>query len=80
MKINCIHCGHRIDLDDAYDEYEGQIKCYVCGNLLEIMTKDGKVKKVRTPAASKVTTTEVSASSKPAKAAATPDRQMKKMP
>ncbi len=47
MKINCISCGHKFDLGDAYDEYEGQVKCYVCGNILEIHTHEGNVKSVR---------------------------------
>lgn len=47
MKINCISCGHKIDLDDAYDDYEGQIKCYVCGSILEIQTREGGVRSVR---------------------------------
>jgi ribosomal protein S27E len=47
MKINCISCGHKFDLGDAYDDYEGQVKCYVCGNILEIRTLEGSVKAVR---------------------------------
>lgn len=47
MKINCISCGHKVDLGDAYDDYEGQVKCYVCGNILEIRTMEGRVKSVR---------------------------------
>lgn len=46
MKINCISCGHKVDLGDAYDDYEGQVKCYVCGNILEIQTVGGSVKSV----------------------------------
>jgi ribosomal protein S27E len=44
MKINCISCGHKIDLDDCYSDYEGQIKCYVCGALMTIRTEDGNIK------------------------------------
>jgi ribosomal protein S27E len=47
MKINCPGCGHRIELDDAYDDYEGQIRCWVCGTIFEIRTEDGCVKAVR---------------------------------
>jgi hypothetical protein len=46
MKINCISCGHKIDLEDAYDNYEGPVKCYVCGSILEIRTLEGSVKSV----------------------------------
>lgn len=44
MKVNCLNCGHSLDLDDAYDDYEGQIKCWVCGAILEIKAEDGSLK------------------------------------
>ena len=47
MKINCLSCGHKVDLDDAYDDYEGQIKCFTCGAILEIKTEEGSLKTVR---------------------------------
>jgi DNA-directed RNA polymerase subunit N (RpoN/RPB10) len=46
MKINCLSCGHKVDIGDAYDDYEGQIKCYVCGGILEIKTEEGNLKSV----------------------------------
>jgi len=46
MKINCLSCGFGVNLDDLYEEYEGQVKCYVCGNLLEVKTVDGRLKSV----------------------------------
>ncbi len=47
MKINCVSCGHNIELDDAYDDFEGSIKCYVCGGRLDVKLSDGKIKSVR---------------------------------
>jgi ribosomal protein S27E len=47
MKINCLSCGHKVDLDDAYDNYEGQVKCLACGAILEIKTQDGSLKAVK---------------------------------
>ena len=47
MKINCISCGHKVDVSDAYDDYEGQIKCFVCDSLLEINTSEGQLKSIR---------------------------------
>ncbi|MDP8240868.1 MAG: hypothetical protein P9X24_17405 [Candidatus Hatepunaea meridiana] len=44
MKINCLSCGHKLDLDETYNDYEGQIKCFVCGALLEIKSEDGAIK------------------------------------
>ncbi|MDA8408117.1 MAG: hypothetical protein M0T73_14830 [Deltaproteobacteria bacterium] len=49
MKINCVSCGHSIFLDDAYDDFEGPVKCYVCGGLLQIKTEEGKLKSIRLP-------------------------------
>ena len=47
MKINCLSCGFKVDLDDVYDDYAGLIKCYSCGGLLEIKTEDGKLKSIK---------------------------------
>ena len=45
MKINCLSCGHNIDLDDAYAEnYEGSIKCFGCSATLEIKTEQSAVR------------------------------------
>ncbi len=47
MKINCLSCGHNIDLDDAYgDHYEGQVKCFGCEARLEIRTEHGAIRHV----------------------------------
>ncbi len=43
MKINCTSCGFKIDLDEVYDDYEGQIKCFACGRSLNLFTADGKI-------------------------------------
>ncbi len=44
MRINCLTCGHMVDLGDNYDDYEGQVKCFVCRATLEIRTEEGKLK------------------------------------
>ncbi|MGD0770671.1 MAG: hypothetical protein ABSB42_21015 [Tepidisphaeraceae bacterium] len=46
MRINCIACGHRFELDDAYDDYSGRVKCSVCRTMLQISTEGGKVRAV----------------------------------
>ena len=46
MKINCLSCGHNVVLDDAYDNYEGQVKCFACSAILEIKTEEANVKTV----------------------------------
>ena len=47
MKINCLSCGHKVDLGDAYDDFEGEVKCYACSAILEIRTEEGNVKTAR---------------------------------
>jgi ribosomal protein S27E len=62
MKVNCVSCGHNMMLDDAYDDFEGPVKCYVCGALLQVKTRDGKIKSVSltgTPCQPPATKTEV---------------------
>jgi DNA-directed RNA polymerase subunit N (RpoN/RPB10) len=46
MKLNCLSCGHSVDLHHDYDDYEGQVKCFVCGALLTILTEGGHIKRV----------------------------------
>jgi DNA-directed RNA polymerase subunit RPC12/RpoP len=43
MEINCVSCGFKVDLADSYDNYQGQIKCFACGAILEITTLEGNV-------------------------------------
>ena len=47
MKIKCICCGHNFDLDDTYDDYEGDVKCWVCGGMLAIKLLEGKLKSIK---------------------------------
>jgi hypothetical protein len=44
MKINCLSCGHILDLHSNYDDYDGQARCYVCGGLMTIHTESGQLK------------------------------------
>jgi len=47
MKINCLSCGHTVDLDQAYSDYDGQIKCFACSCLLEVKIDQGNIKSVK---------------------------------
>ena len=47
MKINCTSCGHKVDLGNDYDDFTGEVKCFVCGALLEVKTEEGNVKAVK---------------------------------
>ena len=43
MEINCVSCGFKVDLTDSYDNYQGQVKCFACGAILDITTQNGNV-------------------------------------
>jgi len=43
MNVNCLSCGHSLDLREAYDHYRGQIRCFICGALLTLHSEDGQV-------------------------------------
>lgn len=47
MKVNCLGCGFKVDLDDAYDDYEGPVKCFACETTLEIRAEQGGLKAVK---------------------------------
>ena len=47
MKINCIHCGHSFPLSDAYDDFEGPVKCPTCRGILEIRAQNATLKMER---------------------------------
>jgi len=47
MKINCVSCGHRVDLDNAYGNYDGPIRCFVCNSLLEVKITQGDIISVK---------------------------------
>jgi hypothetical protein len=44
VKVNCLNCGHVLDLHDAYDDYDGPVRCFVCRTLLAVRTREGQVK------------------------------------
>jgi len=47
IKINCLSCGHTLDLDETYSDYEGQVKCYACSALLEVKLVESQIKAVK---------------------------------
>jgi hypothetical protein len=46
VKINCLSCGFKVDLDDMYDDFEGPIKC-LCGAMLEVRIEEGMLKGIK---------------------------------
>ena len=46
MKVNCLGCGHNVDVDKSYGDYRGRVKCFGCGAILEIKTEGGMLQSV----------------------------------
>jgi hypothetical protein len=47
MKINCISCESRVNLDHKiFEDYEGPVKCFSCGAMLEIKTFNGALSSI----------------------------------
>jgi len=55
MRINCVSCGHKVELDDAYSDYQGLVRCLTCGALLEVEIREGNIKSVKCVARHKET-------------------------
>jgi hypothetical protein len=47
VKVNCLGCGFKVDLAGSYNNYEGQIKCYACGAIMEVAIQEGSILGVR---------------------------------
>ena len=65
MKINCVSCGFKIELDRSYDDYEGAVRCPTCKTLLVIRTEQGFIKKVLFSSGKQAETAIVTMSVKP---------------
>jgi len=47
IKLNCISCGHLMELAEAYEDYQGEVRCWGCHALVEITMKDGKLRAMK---------------------------------
>jgi uncharacterized Zn finger protein len=54
MKVDCISCGHEVDLNhDVFRDYEGSVKCFCCGTMMDIATSEGMLHSISLPRDSK---------------------------
>ncbi|WP_295389009.1 hypothetical protein [uncultured Thiodictyon sp.] len=44
MIIHCMYCGHTIDLSEAYDDYQGPVRCAVCKSLMMVRVENGQLR------------------------------------
>ena len=43
IKLNCLACGHAMDLAEAYEDYQGEVRCWGCQAILEISMHEGRL-------------------------------------
>jgi hypothetical protein len=55
VTVNCLCCGHTLNLSDTYDEYEGELTCWVCHGKLLVHFELGKLLAMTTAEAGGVT-------------------------
>ncbi|MBW2184189.1 MAG: hypothetical protein JRF49_10045 [Deltaproteobacteria bacterium] len=47
MRINCVSCGHEINLNhDLFNDYEGPVKCFICSTMMEVTTTQGAINSI----------------------------------
>jgi len=47
IKLNCLSCGHVQELSEAYESYQGQIRCWGCNTSLDVSILDGKLQSMQ---------------------------------
>jgi hypothetical protein len=47
IKLNCISCGHLMELGDAYEDYQGEVRCWGCQALVDVTLHDGKLQTMK---------------------------------
>ena len=47
IKVRCLSCGHIIELDDVYGEYDGEIRCWSCRALMEVTFHEDMLKAMK---------------------------------
>lgn len=47
IKLNCISCGHLMELGEAYEDYQGEIRCWGCQALIDVTLHDGKLQTMK---------------------------------
>jgi DNA-directed RNA polymerase subunit N (RpoN/RPB10) len=45
--LRCLGCGHRLELAEAYESYEGDVRCWKCGAVLEVVLQEGRLRSMR---------------------------------
>lgn len=43
IKVNCLECGHPMDLSESYEDYEGEVRCWGCRTVMKVALREGKL-------------------------------------
>jgi hypothetical protein len=54
IKLNCISCGHLMELGAAYEDYQGELRCWGCHALVEVTLHEGKLQTMKLSSKSEV--------------------------
>lgn len=47
IRLNCLACGHQLELGDAYEDYQGPVRCWGCRAVLEVSLQEGKLRAMK---------------------------------
>ena len=47
IKLNCLACGHAMELGEAYEDYDGEVRCWGCQTVLQVALTEGKLRSMR---------------------------------
>jgi hypothetical protein len=47
IRVNCLSCGHPIELDEAYEDYQGEVRCWGCRAIVEVSLHEGKLQSMK---------------------------------
>jgi hypothetical protein len=47
FRLRCLGCGHRIELDETYQDYDGPLRCWTCEALFVVVLCEGRLRGMR---------------------------------
>jgi hypothetical protein len=47
IKLSCLSCGHPMELGDAYEDYQGEVRCWGCRAIVDITLREGKLQSMK---------------------------------
>lgn len=47
IKLSCLACGHSMELGEAYEDYQGEIRCWGCRAVADVTLRQGKLQSMK---------------------------------